>query len=120
MEITDVVGTVHLVGRWPRSIPARAHRRWWTASSTEGFPVEGLAIVGRDLEIVERVTGWRAPLAGGAPGALAGAAFGLVFGLWFTPSLGAVVLCWFAVGTLGGAGFELFALSRAPGRPAVR
>jgi hypothetical protein len=43
--------------------------------------VERLAIEGRDLEIVERVTGrldaGRAALAGGAPGALAGAAFGL-------------------------------------------
>jgi hypothetical protein len=94
-----------------------------------GFPVERLAIEGQDLEIVERITGrldaGRAALAGGAPGALAGAAFGLLFGLWFThdgASLGAIVLYWFAVGTLVGAGFEffIFALSGAPGRPAVR
>lgn len=70
--------------------------------------------MGRDLEIVERVTGrldaGRAALAGGVPGALAGAAFGLLFGLWFTHdgvSLGAIVL-WFAVGALVGASFELF------------
>lgn len=57
-----------------------------------------------------------------APGALAGAAFGLLLCLWFTPSLGPIAPYGFAVGTLGGAGFELFvfALSRAPGRPAVR
>jgi hypothetical protein len=94
----------------------------------DGFPVERLAIEGRDLEIVERVTGrlnaGRAALAGDPPGALAGAALGLLFGLWFTHdgvSLG-VLLYWFAVGTVVGAGFELFvfALSGAPGRPAVR
>jgi len=92
------------------------------------FPVEHVAIKGRDLKIVERVTGrldaGRASLAGGAPGALAGAASGLLFGLWFTHdgvSLGAIPLFWFAVGTLV-AGFEffVFALSGAPGRPAVR
>lgn len=94
-----------------------------------GFPVERLAIVGRDLEIVELVTGrlnaGRAALAGGAPGALAGAACGLPFGLSCTydgVSLGAVLLYWFAVGMTFEAGFEffVFALSGAPGRPAVR
>ena len=74
---------------------------------------------------IGRLDAGRAALAGGAPGALAGAAFGLLFGLWFTHdgvSLGAILLYWFAVGTLVGAGFEffVFAPSSAPGRPAVR
>ena len=80
-----------------------------------GFPVERLAIEGQD---------WRSSSASQA-GSTPGAAFGLLFGLWFTHdsvSLGAIVLYWFAVGTLVGAGFEffIFALSGAPGRPAVR
>lgn len=128
MEITDVAATA------PRRAiasfdPYEDAQALVDRLADGGFPVERLAIVGRDLEIVERVTGrldtGRAALAGGAPGALAGAALGLLFGLWFTHdgvSLGAILLSWFAVGTLVGAGFEffVFALSGAPGRPAVR
>jgi hypothetical protein len=48
------------------------------------FPVERLVIVGRDLELVEQVTGWIGPgrvvAMGMGGGAAIGAAFGLLFG----------------------------------------
>lgn len=50
------------------------------------FPVERVAIVGRDLRFVEQVTGrlslGRAALQGASSGALAGAALGFFFGLF--------------------------------------
>jgi heat induced stress protein YflT len=75
-----------------------------------GFPVERLTIVGRDPEIVERVTGrldaGRATLSGAAGGAMFGALFGLLFAIWFSPdgvSALAIVLYWLAVATAFGA-----------------
>ena len=78
--------------------------------SDNGFPVERLSIVGRDLRLVERVTGrlnaTRAALGGAGSGAAFAALFGLLFGLWFSPdgvSLLATVLYWLVVGAAFGA-----------------
>jgi hypothetical protein len=77
-----------------------------------GFPVDRLIIVGRDLEVVEQVTGpldaWRAMLLGAGAGLTMGAMFGLLFGLFFTidgTSFLAVVLYWLVVGAVMGALF---------------
>jgi hypothetical protein len=59
--------------------------------SDRGFPVEHVAIVGRDLRYVEQVTGrmtsLRAALNGALSGALIGVLIGWLFGVfdWFTP-----------------------------------
>ncbi|MDT7710406.1 MAG: hypothetical protein QOG20_6013 [Pseudonocardiales bacterium] len=64
----------------------------------KGFPVERVAIVGRDLELVEQVTGRldypRAALRGAASGAVTGALIGWIFGLvaWFTPLIAWLLL----------------------------
>ena len=56
------------------------------ALSDRGFPVERVAIVGRDLELVEQITGRmdfpRAALRGAAGGAVTGALIGWIFGLF--------------------------------------
>lgn len=68
--------------------------------SDHEFPVDRVAIVGRDLEYVEQVTGrmnWvRAALQGAATGALVGVLVGWLFGLfdWFDPIVSAF---WLAV-----------------------
>jgi hypothetical protein len=91
--------------------------------SDQGFPVEHLAIVGRDLRTVERVTGrldaWRAVLLGGASGALLGLFFGLLFGLLFTPngiSLATTVIYWLVVGMVVGGLFKVFTYFLSGGR----
>ena len=79
--------------------------------SDAGFPVEHLAIVGRDLVVYEDVTGrrryGRAALSGAASGAAIGAFFGLVFSLFaIFPALLdwlAMVLLWTALGAVAGA-----------------
>ena len=59
--------------------------------SDRGFPVERSAIIGRDLKLVEQVTGrldnGRAALRGAAGGAVTGALVGWIFGLfnWIAP-----------------------------------
>ena len=59
--------------------------------SDHGFPVERTAIIGRDLKLVEQVTGrldnGRAALRGAAGGAVTGALVGWIFGLfnWIAP-----------------------------------
>jgi hypothetical protein len=80
------------------------------------FPVERVAIVGRDLRFVEQVTGrlghGDAALNGGISGALVGALVGWLFGVfdWFEPLLAAAWLAfqglWFGalVGALIGLG----------------
>jgi heat induced stress protein YflT len=75
--------------------------------SDRGFPVERTAIVGRDLEYVEQVTGRmttaKAALNGAAGGAVVGFFVGWVFGLfnWFNPVIAAA---WLALwGVLVGA-----------------
>jgi len=63
-----------------------------------GFPVERVAIVGRDLRSVEQITGrltfasaaWRGALSGALPGALIGWIFGLL--AWVDPLTGAVLI----------------------------
>ena len=68
------------------------------ALSDRGFPVERVAIVGRELELVEQVTGRldypRAALRGAAGGAVTGALSGGFFGLlsWITPLIGWLLL----------------------------
>lgn len=78
--------------------------------SDVGFPVERLTIVGRDLELVERITGrldaWRAALYGGLSLVPIAILFGWLFGVFFAPdavSLITTVLYWLAVGVLVGA-----------------
>ena len=75
-----------------------------------GFAVEKMTIVGRDVRIVEKVTGrmdvWRAALGGLLAGALLGLLFGLLFGAIFTHdgvSLLALVIFWVVVGAFWGA-----------------
>jgi hypothetical protein len=89
-----------------------------------GFPVDHLTIVGRDPQIVERVTGrldaWRAMLAGAASGASMGAIFAVLFAIWFAhdgSSFLAIVLYWLVVGTVIGSLFGLisFAFGRRRG-----
>jgi hypothetical protein len=68
------------------------------ALSDRGFPVERVAIVGRELELVEQVTGRldypRAALRGAAGGAVTGALIGWLFGLlsWIVPLIGLLLL----------------------------
>src|ERR1700761_3890766 len=67
------------------------------------FEVQRVAIVGRDLELVEQVTGrmnygWAA-LRGAAAGALTGALIGWIFGLlnWLNPLIAGLVLACYGV-----------------------
>jgi hypothetical protein len=91
--------------------------------SDEGFPVERVAIVGRDLKYVERVVGrmttGRAALAGALNGAMIGAILGLVAGLVFTlspaPVLPLMVLYGIVSGGLLGALFGAVAHSLTGG-----
>lgn len=79
--------------------------------SDAGFPVEHLAIVGRDLVLFEDVTGrrryGRAALSGAASGAVIGAFLGLVLSLFtIFPTLVSwltMVLVWTLVGAVAGA-----------------
>ena len=90
--------------------------------SDHGFPVERVAIVGRDLRFVEQVTGrmtvGTAALLGALHGAVIGALFALGFGLIFTynpdPALALLVLYGIVAGGVFGALFG--ALSHAAGR----
>ncbi|NMH92726.1 glycine zipper family protein [Pseudonocardia bannensis] len=62
------------------------------------FPVDRVAIVGRDLELVEQVTGkmnlpralWRGAISGAVPGALIGWIFGLFN--WINPLIAGLLL----------------------------
>jgi len=89
----------------------------------DGFPVEHLTIVGRDLRIVERVTGRldgvRAALGGALTGAFWGVVFGLLFGVWFAhdgTSLLGIVLYWIVVGAVFGVVFALVVYGLSGGR----
>ena len=87
--------------------------------SDQRFPVERVAIVGRDLKYVEQVSGrmttGRAALLGAAQGAALGAILGLLVGLIFTlspnPALALLVLYGIVAGAILGAIFG--ALSHA-------
>src|SRR4051794_41728520 len=92
--------------------------------SDRRFPVEHAAIVARDLEYVEQVTGrmtyWRAMGLGALNGALIGVLIGWLFGLfnWFDPVVSAFWLAldglWF--GALVGALFGLLTHAMLRGR----
>ena len=92
--------------------------------SDRKFPVERTAIVGRDLEYVERVTGRMgyggAALRGALTGALVGFLVGWLFGLfdWFDPIVSAFWLAldglWF--GAIVGALFGLLTHAMLRGR----
>lgn len=88
------------------------------------FEVQRVAIVGRDLELVEQVTGrmnygWAA-LRGAAAGALTGALIGWIFGLfnWWYPLIAGLVLACYgaifgaAVGALTGLVMYAFQAGR--------
>lgn len=86
------------------------------------FEVTRLAIVGRDLELVEQVTGrmnygW-ATLRGACAGGLTGALIGWIFGLlnWINPIIAGILLACYglAFGAVVGAmvGLLLYALQR--------
>ena len=89
--------------------------------SDRRFPVQRVAIVGRDLQTVEQVTGrmsyGRAALNGAAQGALLGLLFGWLFGLfnWVDPLVTSLTLALYGLlwGAVVGAllGLVLHALS---------
>jgi hypothetical protein len=89
----------------------------------DGFPVEHVLIVGRDLRYVEQVTGhlnaWKAALGGAGSGALLGLFFGLLFGVWFAhdgTSLLAIVVYWLLFGAVFGAVIALIGYAVSGGR----
>ena len=89
-----------------------------------GFPVERVAIVGRDLRYVERVTGrmtvGTAALLGALHGAVIGSLFALGFGLIFTyrpnPALPLLVLYGIVAGGVLGALFGAASHAAGSGR----
>jgi hypothetical protein len=88
----------------------------------EKFPVEKLDIVGRDLYLVERISGRltlvRAAVAGAGSGVWIGVLFGLLFGLFATTtaSFFAVVVSGLGLGLVLGAMFGALAYAFARGR----
>ncbi|MFJ6605125.1 general stress protein [Streptomyces lydicus] len=90
--------------------------------SDQEFPVERIAIIGHDLQLVEQVVGrvgfGRAALSGAASGALPGALIGWLFGLlnWLNPVLSSLLLALYGLifGALIGAllGLLLYGLQR--------
>ncbi|GAA3876681.1 general stress protein [Streptomyces sp. NPDC003631] len=78
--------------------PAASYKTYWEAERAvdhlpdHGFPVEGVAIIGQDVRLVEQVIGrmdyGRVALHGAASGALPGVLTGRLFGLvnWLDPS----------------------------------
>lgn len=92
--------------------------------SDQGFPVERVAIIGHDLQLVEQVVGrlnhGRAALSGAASGALPGALIGWLFGLfnWLDPVLSALLLALYGLifGAVVGAVLGLLMYSMRRGR----
>jgi hypothetical protein len=89
----------------------------------EGFPVEHVAIVGRDLQYVEHVVGalnvWKVALGGALSGITMGALFGLLFGAVFAhdgTSLLAILVYWMLTGAGIGAAIALFVHAMSGGR----
>jgi hypothetical protein len=89
----------------------------------DGFPVEHVTIVGRDLRFVEQVTGhvnaWKAALSGSGSGLVLGVLFGLLFGIWFAhdgTSLLAILAYWAGLGALIGALVALLGYALSGGR----
>jgi hypothetical protein len=87
--------------------------------SDRGFPVETVRVVGRDVHIVEQVTGrmtpWRAAGAGALSGMWFGAMIGLVLG-FATPSVFAPLLWGVLLGGLFGGVFAGVAQMATRGR----
>ncbi|HKP88418.1 MAG TPA: general stress protein [Thermoleophilaceae bacterium] len=92
--------------------------------SDSGFPVDRVAIVGRGLRLVERVTGrlgyGEATLRGAAAGAFAGALIGWLFAVfdWLDPLVpsGWLIVDGFLVGSLAGASIGLLMHALTGGR----
>ena len=89
----------------------------------DGFPVEHVAIVGRDLRYVEQVTGhlnaWKAALRGAGSGVMLGLLFAVLFGIWFAhdgTSLLAILVYWAGFGALIGALIALAGFALSGGR----
>jgi len=89
----------------------------------DGFPVEHVAIVGRDVRYVEQVTGhlnaWKAALGGAGSGALLGLVFGLLFSIWFAhdgTSVLAMVVYWALFGAVFAAVIALVGYAASGGR----
>lgn len=90
--------------------------------TSQGFPVQRVAIVGRDMRSVEQITGrltfvsaaWQGALSGALPGALIGWIFGLF--AWLDPLIGALLLTLYGLifGAVLGAvmGLVTYALQR--------
>jgi hypothetical protein len=92
--------------------------------SDQGFEVNRVAIVGRDLEYVEQVLGrlnyGGAALHGAGSGAVVGALIGWIFGLfnWIDPLISALVLAAYGliIGAIMGALFGLLVHALQRGR----
>jgi hypothetical protein len=89
----------------------------------DGFPVEHISIVGRDLQTVEQVVGrlnaWKAALSGAGSGAFMGLLFGLLFGVWFAhdgTSLLAILAYWTLFAAVIGAVIGLIGYAINGGR----
>ncbi|MFF4231834.1 general stress protein [Streptomyces sp. NPDC001820] len=90
--------------------------------SDQGFPVERVAVIGRDLQLVEQVVGrlnyGKAALNGAASGALPGVLIGWLFGLfnWLNPVVSALLLALYGLifGAVVGAllGLIMYAMQR--------
>ena len=86
------------------------------------FPVERVAIIGQDLQVVEQVTGKvnypRAAWQGAVSGAIPGALIGWIFGLfnWSHPLISGLLLAFYGliIGAIVGAviGLIVFAMQR--------
>lgn len=92
--------------------------------SDRGFPVERIAIVGRDLQLVEQVTGrmgyGQAALRGALQGAVLGLLFGWLFGLfnWIDPVVASFSLAFYGLvfGAVVGALLGLLTHAMTGGR----
>ena len=111
----------HLVGSYTSYADAE---RAVDSLSDDGFRVEGLSIVARDLGLVENVTGrmdyGRAAIQNAVAGGLVGAVFGFLFGLlsWIDPLISgfALALYGFLLGALIGLAFGLISHAMSGGR----
>ncbi|MEV6742489.1 general stress protein [Streptomyces sp. NPDC051104] len=90
----------------------------------EGFPVQKVAIIGRDVRLVEQVIGrmgyGEAALHGAATGALPGALVGWIFGLlnWLNPVVSGLLLALYGLifGAVVGALFGMLLHAAQGGR----
>jgi uncharacterized membrane protein len=118
IEVTDRVNGHQVVASYPSYAAAE---RAVDQLSDASFPVEETEIVGRDLSLVERVTGRvtnvRATVAGAGSGAWFGLFIGLLVGLFTTGSewVGLMV-GGLLIGALWGALFGFFAHLVTDGR----